>query len=252
MIPRRVRTPLPPVPLPSEGEGVLLSLSASAPHEPGADSATPLCEAAVKTVANTPAPSEGRGGVLTLLGIITTLLIGLPWFGADAGGALAATVTFVLAFVLVRGGGAIRFRHLLLAFTAAFVVVALLGVVDRFRGTDSETHIGGAIAAGQARGFGAIWDIVVRKIVLNIGVSGNALTLAVIAGMLPVWLLLTRGRISQRLREMLTGRQTFRGALVALLWGAFASAVFNDSGVAMALMLLAPPTTAVIHEMLAE
>jgi hypothetical protein len=73
------------------------------------------------------------------------------------GGALAATVTFVLAFILVRGAGTVRFRHLLLAFVAAFVVVALLGVVDRARGTDAETHIGGAISAGQSRGFGAIW-----------------------------------------------------------------------------------------------
>jgi hypothetical protein len=48
------------------------------------------------------------------------------------------------------------------------------------------------------------------------------------------------------------GDRPFAGRLSRCCWGAFASAVFNDSGVAMALMLLAPPTTAVIHEMLAE
>ncbi len=56
--PKSANSPLPPVPLPSEGEGVLEALSASAPRttlEVG------LCEAAVETVANTLPPSEGRG-----------------------------------------------------------------------------------------------------------------------------------------------------------------------------------------------
>jgi hypothetical protein len=191
-------------------------------------------------------PSRERA-VLISLGIVTTLLIGLPWFGADAGGALAATVLFILAAL----PGRLRARHIMGAFAGAFGVVLLLALVDRLRGS-AETHIGGALAAGQSHGFGAIWDIIVRKIVMNVGISVSPLTLAVIAGMIPIWLLLTRGRISERLQQLLSERPKLYRALVALLWGAFASAAFNDSGIAMALLLLAPPTTAVIHEMLSE
>ncbi|MES2465012.1 MAG: hypothetical protein V4671_30985, partial [Armatimonadota bacterium] len=190
--------------------------------------------------------------VLILLCIVTTLLIGLPWFGADAGGALTAAVTFTLAVVLSGGRKPLRARHIAAAFVGAFVVVASLAVLDRLQGTAGQTHIGGAISAGQSRGLGAIWDIIVRKLVMNVGIASNGLTIAVIAGMLPIWVLLTRGRISDCLRALLTRRPTLRGVLIALLWGALTSAVFNDSGIAMALILLAPPTTAVIHEMLAE
>jgi hypothetical protein len=201
----------------------------------------------------TPLPPRLGRGVLLVLGIIVTLLIGLPWFGADAGGALTATVTFTLAVVLARRqAGSLRARHIAAAFAGALVVVLLLALMDRLQAADTRTHIGGAIAAGQSRGFGAIWDIVVRKIAMNAGIAGNTLTLAVIAAMLPIWLLLTRGRISAGVKALLAERPQLRCALTALLWGAVTSALFNDSGIAMALMLLAPPTTAVIHEMLAD
>jgi hypothetical protein len=197
-------------------------------------------------------PGSGRG-ILLFLGVVITLVIGLPWFGADAGGALTATVAFTLAVVLARrNAGPLRLRHIAATFAGAFVVVLLLALLDRLQAAESRTHIGGAIAAGQSRGLGAIWDIVVRKIAINAGVAGNTLTLAVIAAMLPIWLLLTRGRISAGVKTLLAERPALRCAVTALLWGAFTSAVFNDSGIAMALLLLAPPTTAVIHEMLAD
>ena len=250
-------SPLPPVPLPSEGEGVFVSRATYASRTPSVKSALALGGADAESAFNTPSPSEGRGTggrgfLLLFLALVTTLLIGLPWCGADAGGALAATVAFTLAILQHRRDRAPRLRSIFAAFAAAFVVVILLALLDRAQGAGARTHIGGAIAEGQSRGLGAIWDIIVRKLAMNIGISSNHLTLAVIAGMVPIWLLLTRGAVGERVRTLLATRPTLRKVMPALLWGAFAAAVFNDSGVAMALMLLAPPTVAVIHEMLSE
>ena len=224
-----------------------------------ASSLPPLCRADAGMPLDSPSArlrerGPGSEGLLLLvvLALLTTLLIGLPWCGADAGGALAATVAFTLAIWQQRRDQTLQFRAVIGAFAAAFVVVILLALLDRAQGAGARTHIGGAIAEGQSRGFGAIWDIIVRKLMMNIGISSNHLTLAVIAGMIPIWLLLTRGAVGERVRALLASRPALRGVVPALLWGAFAAAVFNDSGVAMALMLLAPPTVAVIHEMLSE
>jgi superfamily I DNA/RNA helicase/Zn-dependent peptidase ImmA (M78 family) len=59
----RVRwdSPLPPVPLPSEGEGVLATVSTAASHTAKAVSAKALSGADAARDTNTPSPSEGRG-----------------------------------------------------------------------------------------------------------------------------------------------------------------------------------------------
>ena len=55
------KAPLPPVPLPSEGEGVLGTVSTAASHKPTDNSAPAQCGAYVARDTNTPSPSEGRG-----------------------------------------------------------------------------------------------------------------------------------------------------------------------------------------------
>ncbi|MBC8102762.1 MAG: hypothetical protein H7Z41_09270 [Cytophagales bacterium] len=211
-----------------------------------------LIGAALTGWALLPFPSRSLG-TLAALGLIVTLLIGLPWFGADAGGALTATVAFTLAVISSsRRAMPLRAWHLAAAFAGAFLVVALLAVVDRAQGAGARTHIGAAIATGQARGVGALWEIAARKISMNVGIASNGLTIAAIAGMVPIWLMLGRGGTGAQMATLLTRRPALRSALPALLWGAGTALVFNDSGIAMALLLLAPPTAAVIHEMLAE
>jgi hypothetical protein len=182
----------------------------------------------------------------------TLLAVGLPWWGANAGGAFAAGATFTAA-VLASRTPLLRARHVAAAFAAGFVAVALLALLDRLRPGDARSHVGAAVAAGQVRGVSALAEIALRKVAMNVRLTLTPWALAAIAGLIPTWVLLARGPLADRARESLARRPGLRQvALPAALWGGLAALVFNDSGMVAALLLLAPPTVALIDAMLAD
>jgi hypothetical protein len=77
-------------------------------------------------------------------------------------------------------------------------------------------------------------------------------TLAALAGLVPIWWLVGRGPLGTQARRALEARPRLRRALPAAGCGAIAALVFNDSGVVAALLLLAPPTGAVVDGMLCD
>lgn len=158
-------------------------------------------------------PKRFLGGV----GVGVVLLLGLPMLGANAGGAMAASVAF---FPPLKGK---RWQALL-----PFMVVAALALLDRLQPGAAQSHIGQA----AGRGPSAWGEIVVRKLAMNarLTVAGPTL-IALAATAIGGWQL---KRLFARLDEELQGR------VVQALWGAGAAIVFNDSGTVAALLLLAP------------
>jgi hypothetical protein len=100
--------------------------------------------------------------VYAIAGLLT-LAIGLPQLGANSGGALTATVAFTILIVSLEGN-TIRARHILLAFALGLIVTFTLAALDFTRGAETRSHMGEAVAAGQAHGIGALIDIARRKI----------------------------------------------------------------------------------------
>ncbi len=202
-----------------------------------------------------PLPRSGRGrgwGLTAAFWLLLLVAIGLPFFGANAGGAITAAVTFTVGFFALRSSARLRARHVVAAGVVAILVVGAFALLDRARPPGARTHIGSAVASGQARGGGALIEIAARKIGMNIGLLLTPGAFAALAGLAPIWWLLGRGRLGAQTRAALSARPGLARALPAAGWGAFAAFACNDSGIVAALLLLAPPTAAVIDACLCD
>ncbi len=185
-------------------------------------------------------PTSRRPQLLwALAAVALTLLIGLPNFGADAGGALAGTVGFVCAFFALRDK--LRLRHVAIAFALAFVVVALLAAWDAARPGSERSHIGQAAAMGthQAHGLQRLFSLVWGKLAMNARLTAAPFTLAALALFVPLFGWLRAGRVGQTLQTALAARPVLARFVPAVLWGTFAAFAFNDSGIVAALLILA-------------
>lgn len=170
-------------------------------------------------------PKRGLSGV----GIGLTLLLGLPFLGANAGGAMAAVVAF---FPPTQK----RWWRLGLPF----LVVAVLAVLDRLQPGAAQSHIGQAAGKGPS----AWGEIILRKLAMNARLTVAGPTLAgIVAVGLGVWQLRTLlPRVNPELRARVA--QGF--------WGAGGAIAFNDSGTVAALLLLAPVVVTVIEQALCD
>ncbi len=206
-------------------------------------------------------PLLGAGGAL--LWLLTLLAIGAPFWGADAGGAITAVVTFMTAVIALRTPRLrgershrtfrrLRARPIAAAYTAAILVVAAFALLDRVQSPENRSHVGAAVAAGQTRGSGVLVEIIARKAAMNIGLLLTPGAAAALAGLIPIWWLLGRGPLLARAADALEKRPGLRRALPAAAWGALTAFIFNDSGIVAALLLLAAPTVAVIDGILCD
>lgn len=158
-------------------------------------------------------PKRFLGGV----GAGIVLLLGLPMLGANAGGAMAATVAFFPPSKKV-------WWRAILPFGVAFALAGL----DRLLPGAAQSHIGQAAGKGP----GAWGEIIVRKLAMNARLTVAGPTLgAIVVTAIGGWQL---RKVFARLDDETQKR------VVQALWGAGAAIAFNDSGTVAALLLLAP------------
>jgi hypothetical protein len=186
-----------------------------------------------------------------VLWLFTCLAIGAPFFGADAGGAVTSAVTFLIAAFALRAGQT-RPRHVAAAFALAAALLAVFALLDRVRPVGARTHTGAAVAAGQARGASALWEIVAGKAATNAAVLLTPGTFLALAGLAPIWWLLARGPLAAPTQRALARRPVLRLVLPAAVWGAVTGFLTNDSGIVVTFLLLAPPTGAVVDALLCD
>jgi hypothetical protein len=182
---------------------------------------------------------------------VLLLALSVPMWGAKAGGAITCTVAFAIALFAAHGRP-IGFRHIATAFVLALVAVLAMAALDRTRPEASRSHMGIALATGEAHGLAPLVEIATRKVAMNARIATNPYTLGALLGLVPIWLLLSQGSLGARARESLDERPALDRILPAAGWGAFAAFAFNDSGVVAALLLLAPVTAAVIESLLCD
>jgi hypothetical protein len=178
--------------------------------------------------------------------------LGLPYCGADAGGTIASTVAFGVQLQALRSR---RFDlwQVAIAFVLASIVTVAFAILDRLQPVSARSHVGAALATGQTHGIGALVEIAARKIGMNVALAFTPWTLLAVAALIPVWLLLSRGAIGKRLVSALDKRPELRyAAIPASLWGALATAVFNDSGSVAGLLFLLPLTVTLLDVLLTD
>ncbi len=102
--------------------------------------------------------------------IFVVLVIGLPSLGANVGGTITAVAAFI--FVSIRLSGA-RMDIKKIIYTALGIVgaVAIMAGIDLFI-SDSPTHLAGAIKQITAGGPIVVYQIIMRKISMNLRLIG--------------------------------------------------------------------------------
>ncbi|MBI2843980.1 MAG: hypothetical protein HYX78_11325 [Armatimonadetes bacterium] len=169
--------------------------------------------------------------VASLLTIVA-LMIGLPSYGANAGGAISA-VASVVAVVMLWTGRRVRPAHVALAAAVIAASIALVLLVDSLRSTGEQSHVARAARLITAGGPKEAAIVIGRKLEMNMLLlrysAWSKLLFACIAG-------IVAALSSQRLRvlDRLNKDGYIVSAIIAAGVGVGAALIFNDSGVVAA------------------
>ncbi len=180
---------------------------------------------------------------------LVIIIVGFPRFGANVGGTITAVFAFL--FVSIRLlGKKIDFKKLIYIGLAAIFAVGLMALIDLFI-IESKSHLAGAINQIISNGPIVIYQIVTRKISMNLRLIGSTiwskvlLSAIAVLGILfykPVGLI---RKISTKYPKLAIG---WSGIIVACAVG-FA---VNDSGIVMAATSIIFLTSTILYLIIKE
>jgi hypothetical protein len=178
-----------------------------------------------------------RPAVMVVVGTVAIVLVGSPYFGADAAGAIAMTAGVCLA-TAISAGGWLTLGRLAWATLAGFVLAAGLALLDLRRPEPNRSGLSGFLAA---LGDGTSGAAVHRAAAANVdALAGSSLTvLAVVAAVL-AWFALLRpwGGLRRLFGIYPAVRAAMAGAIVAaLIGGLLGGSALNVAGAAAALVV---------------
>ena len=180
----------------------------------------------------------GRRGVRIAVVILVVALLadGLPFWGADVGGVLAAVPAFALV-ALGLSGRTVSRRRLAALAAGGVAAVAALGFLDLLRPAGSRTHLGRLFEQIGHDGLRPLTDAVQRKIATNLSLIPTSIWIPLVPAVLAFYAWLAYGS-SFRLAEIRRRAPQMRPAFVGLLVAAVLGLALNDSGIAIPAMML--------------
>ena len=180
----------------------------------------------------------GRRGVRIAVAVLVVALLadGLPFWGADVGGVLAAVPAFALV-ALGLSGRAVSRRRLVALVAGGVVIVCALGFLDLLRPAESRTHLGRLFEQIGSDGVRPFTDAVQRKIATNLSVIPTSIWIPLVPAVLAFYAWLAYGS-TFRLKEIKGRAPQMRPAFVGLLVAAALGLALNDSGIAIPAMML--------------
>ncbi|MBI2844415.1 MAG: hypothetical protein HYX78_13540 [Armatimonadetes bacterium] len=192
--------------------------------------------------------SGGARAVLLAVCAINVLALGLPWFGSNAGGTVAAVIGFGLIYLSGQRGRFSTTDAVLLTL-AGFVLVGAIGLVDVALSRGAPSHIGLAASVGERAGYSYLLAVVGRKLIMNLGLLGTTQALWAIIGSAPLlvlWVAFVGGKAGRMVEE----RPVFRSGMMACLVAAGAAFLFNDSGAVAGGLIFGFVVVAVLYSLL--
>ncbi|MGH9024886.1 MAG: hypothetical protein ACRDWD_02040 [Acidimicrobiia bacterium] len=188
-----------------------------------------------------------RVGLPVALGVLLVALLadGMPMWGSDVGGVLAATPAFLIV-ALMLWGGRIRARAVALAGAATVFAIAAFAVLDRVRPAGAETHLGRLVDRVSEDGWDSFETVVLRKAETSLQTFVDS----VWTFMIPVALLFLAFLVwagPGRLGRLVTRDPELRPALIGVGVAAVLGAALNDSGVAVPGVMLAILNGALVY-----
>jgi hypothetical protein len=180
----------------------------------------------------------GRRGVVFAIVLMAGVLVvdGMPAFGADVGGVLAAAPAFVLVAGLLRGSR-IGVRTAVLGVAATVLALGAFALFDLARPSSQRSHLGRLVEQIDAEGWSALTQVVERKADANLSVlTKSPWTLMVPAALAFVAYLVHRS--PSALAEIQGRVPELRAGLAGLLVAGLLGFALNDSGIAVPGMML--------------
>ena len=179
-----------------------------------------------------------RWGVRAALAVLVVTLVtdGMPIWGSDVGGVLAAVPAFSLVALRLTGRK-VSVRRLLAVGGGAVAAVLAFGLLDLSRPAPERTHLGRLFEQIGEDGLGPLTDVIVRKLGANLAVLPTSIWVPLVPSVLAFFAWLAWGKSAQL--EMLRARAPeLRPAFVGVLVAAVLGFALNDSGIAVPAMML--------------
>ena len=179
-----------------------------------------------------------RWGVRAALAILAVTLVadGMPIWGSDVGGVLAAVPAFSLVALRLTGRRVSVPRFLALGGGAVAAVVAF-GLLDLSRPAPQRTHLGRLLEQMGQDGLGPLTDAIIRKIGANLAVLPTSVWVPLVPSVLAFLAWLAWGK-SPRLEMLRARAPELQPAFVGVLVAAALGFALNDSGIAVPAMML--------------
>jgi hypothetical protein len=180
----------------------------------------------------------GRRGARVGVTVLAVALaaVGMPFWGADVGGVLAAVPAFALVALGLHGRKVSRRRVAALA-AGGVGAVGALGLLDLLRPADRRTHLGRLFEQMGEDGLRPLTDAIQRKIATNLSVIPTSIWIPLVPAVLAFYTWLAYGS-SFRLAEIRRRAPEMRPAFVGLLVAAVLGFALNDTGIAVPAMML--------------
>lgn len=181
------------------------------------------------------APTRRRLLAIGLL-VVVLVIIGVPIWGSDVGGILAFTPT-VLLFALLILQIKITPRIVLAASVLTALAVVAFGLIDLARPAGERAHLGRLLERVQDEGINVLLDMIERKGLAMLSVTGSSFWLAAV----PVGLafIVFLSRYPGRPFDPVYRRDpNLRAGLIVLYTAAILGTLANDSGVIIGGMAL--------------
>ncbi|MBE3577853.1 MAG: hypothetical protein IMX00_09200 [Limnochordales bacterium] len=214
-------------------------------------------------------PAQGiaglRGALLlpASVGIVTTLVIALPFWGANFGGALTAAAALAVALLGAREeaantspgpqspspapprGWSLSGRHWVWALLALVAVVAGLAVIDTLQPISVRSHVGLLVGAIREDGQAVLWQTIDRKLATNIKIMRYSIwTWGFAIGLVTLTLLFLRP--TPGFHRLLADRPYLARGMMASAIASIVAFAANDSGVVCAATTLLFPASALL------
>ena len=179
-----------------------------------------------------------RWGVRAALAVLAVTLVadGMPIWGSDVGGVLAAVPAFSLVALRLTGRRVSVRRFLALGGGAVAAVVAF-GLLDLSRPAPQRTHLGRLLEQMGQDGLGPLTDAIIRKIGANLAVLPTSVWVPLVPSVLAFLAWLAWGK-SPRLEMLRARAPELQPAFVGVLVAAALGFALNDSGIAVPAMML--------------
>lgn len=159
-------------------------------------------------------------------------IIGAPGLGTNAGGAISGAFGFLVTYLLLKGIK-LDLKKIGIILLLSLAVLGFITFLDMHRSPELQTHIGKAANLIAANGWNEAWQIIYRKLAMNLRLIRYTIWSRVFLAALitlAFLLLYPKGIMAKLAKEHTSLVNGCTGGVLA----AFAALVFNDSGIVAA------------------